>query len=70
MKATTIILFPFVAVWNLITFVFEVTGRIFAAIIGFLLLLVGVVLIFTVVGALIGIPLMVFGILLLIRSVF
>ena len=70
MKITTIIFFPFIIIWKLITFIFELTGRIIAAIIGFVLLIFGLILTFTVVGAIVGIPLMLFGILLLVRSVF
>jgi len=70
MRATTIIFFPFIALWKLITFIFELTGRVFAAIFGFIFLIVGIFFTFTVVGAIIGIPLMLFGILLLVRSVF
>ncbi len=70
MRATTVIFFPFIALWKLITFIFELTGRLFACIFGFLILIVGMFFTFTVVGAIIGIPLMLFGILLLVRSIF
>ena len=70
MRATKVLFFPFIALWKLISIIFELTGRLFAAIFGFILLFIGVFFTFTVVGAIIGIPLMLFGILLLIRSVF
>jgi hypothetical protein len=61
---------PFVAVWNLLTWILNLTGRIVAGVIGFVLMIVGIVLTITIIGAPIGIPLIVFGFMLMVRSVF
>ena len=64
------IFWPFVALWNLLAFILKTTGRIVGAIIGLLLMVVGVVLTVTILGAPIGIPLAIFGFLLVLRSLF
>lgn len=69
-KRTPWILWPFVALWRLITWILELTGRLVAAILGFVLMVVGVILTVTVVGAVIGLPLIIFGFMLMIRSIF
>ena len=61
---------PFVALWKLIAGIVTVTGRLVAVILGLVLLIVGLIVSLTVVGAIVGIPLMIFGILLGIRGLF
>ena len=61
---------PFVAVWRLVTWVFELTGRLVAVILGLVLILVGTLLSLSVVGAVIGVPIGGFGILLVLRGLF
>jgi hypothetical protein len=63
-------LWPFAALWDLLAFVLKLTGRLIAAILGLALMAVGVLLTTTVVGAPVGIPILILGFLLLIRSVF
>ncbi len=70
MKAENLILFPFIAIWKLITFIFEMTGRLIAFIIGLIVLILGACLTATVLGAIIGIPMIVVGVLLIVRSFF
>lgn len=50
--------------------ILKLTGRLVAVILGLVLLIVGVVLCFTVIGAIIGIPLVVFGSALILRGLF
>jgi hypothetical protein len=69
-KRTPWILWPFVAMWRLITWILELTGRLIAAVLGFVLMVVGVLLTVTVIGAVVGLPLIVFGFMLMIRSIF
>ena len=69
-KRTPWILWPFVALWNLITWILQLTGRLVAAVLGLALTIVGAVLTVTVVGAVVGLPLIVFGLMLMIRSIF
>lgn len=64
------LLWPFVAIWDLLTFILEMTGRLLAIVLGFVLLLVGVLLSITVIGACLGIPLAIFGFLLMMRGIF
>ena len=63
-------LWPFYAVWRLVTFVLAATGRVVCAVLGLVLIAAGVVVTLTVVGAPIGIPLATLGFLLLVRAVF
>ncbi len=63
-------LWPFVALWKLITTVVEMTGRLVALILGLVLILVGVLISLTIVGAIVGIPLAIVGILLFLRGIF
>jgi hypothetical protein len=64
------LLWPFYAVWRLLTLILAVTGRIICAFLGLALMAAGVAITLSVVAAPIGIPLIVFGFLLLIRALF
>lgn len=63
-------LWPFVMVWDLLAMVLNVTGRLLAAVLGVALMVIGIVLIVTIVGAPLGIPFVILGLLLMIRSIF
>lgn len=69
-KRIPILLWPFYAIWRVVTFVFELTGRIICALIGLALMAAGVAITVTVVAAPIGIPIAAFGFLLLVRALF
>ncbi len=64
------ILWPLVALWRLLAGIVEMTGRFVAILVGFVLLVVGGILTLTIVGAIVGIPLALFGISLMLRGVF
>jgi hypothetical protein len=64
------LLWPFWAVWKLMTTLFGLLGRLAAFAIGVALMIVGGVLTITVVGAFVGIPLALVGLLLVMRSLF
>ena len=64
------ILWPFYAIWKLLTFILEITGRILCAILGIGLMAAGVAITLSIVGAIIGIPLTAFGFLLTVRALF
>ncbi|KAA3642158.1 MAG: hypothetical protein DWQ07_24235 [Chloroflexi bacterium] len=70
MKKTLWFLWPFVVVWNLLAAILKMTGRLVAAILGLVFIIVGFILTVTVVGAIVGIPLAAFGFLLMLRSIF
>lgn len=63
-------LWPFWAIWRLVVWIVELTGRLVAVILGLLLMIAGVIVSITIVGLPIGIPLVIFGFLLLIRGLF
>jgi phage-related protein len=63
-------LWPFAALWRLITTIVEMTGRFVAMILGLVFILVGGVVSLTIVGAIVGIPLAIVGILLFLRGIF
>ncbi|MGA9405667.1 MAG: hypothetical protein WBW71_00915 [Bacteroidota bacterium] len=69
-KRTPILLLPFVIVWSLFSFFMRLTGRVVAGISGFIFMIIGIGLSVTLVAAPVGIPLAVFGFLLMLRSVF
>jgi hypothetical protein len=61
---------PFVAFWKLLAGFLTLTGRLIGVILGFVLMIVGLVMIVTVILVPVGIPLLAFGSLLVIRSMF
>ena len=61
---------PFRALWRLVTGILEITGRLVAVVLGLAFLIVGAILSATVIGALVGMPLAFFGILLILRGLF
>jgi len=63
-------LWPFVAIWKLLAVIVELTGRFVAMALGIVFILVGVIVSLTIVGAIVGIPLAVVGLLLLLRGMF
>ena len=64
------IFWPIAAVWDLLAFVLRLTGRLVSGVLGLLFLLGGALLSFTIVGAPIGVPFAVVGLLLLVRAIF
>ena len=64
------LLWPFYAVWRLLTFFLKALGRPLCAVLGLALMAAGVAITLSVVAAPIGIPLAAFGFLLLIRAIF
>jgi hypothetical protein len=65
-----IILWPFKLIWQLLSGILQLTGRLVAVVLGLVVLIVGAVLSATGLGACIGIPLMAFGALLIARGLF
>lgn len=63
-------LWPFTAIWRLLATIVELTGRFVAMLIGIVLVLVGVIVSLTVIGAIVGIPLALIGFLLFLRGLF
>ena len=65
-----ILLWPFYAIWRLLTFILKLGGRIVCALIGVAFMAAGVAITITVLAAPIGIPMAAFGFLLVIRALF
>jgi hypothetical protein len=63
-------LWPFAALWKLIAVIVEMTGRFLAMVLGIVFIIVGVIISLTIVGAIVGIPLAIIGLLLLLRGMF
>jgi hypothetical protein len=63
-------LWPFAAIWKLLAIIVEMTGRFLAMVIGILLILAGILVSLTIVGAIIGVPLAIIGFLLVFRGIF
>jgi len=64
------ILWPFYAIWKLLTLILELLGRILCALAGIAFMATGVAISLSVIGAPLGVPLAAFGFLLTIRSLF
>ncbi|CAN5439968.1 hypothetical protein BH10CHL1_BH10CHL1_49180 [soil metagenome] len=69
-NSTPWILWPFVALWRLLAGILALTGRLLGVVLGLVLLIVGFVISLTVIGAVIGIPLIALGLLLMVRGLF
>ncbi len=65
-----ILLWPFYAIWRFLTFVLEVVGRLLCALLGIGLMVGGVAITLSIIGAPVGIPLASLGFLLLVRAIF
>ncbi|HEY5644070.1 MAG TPA: hypothetical protein VIS31_14470 [Woeseiaceae bacterium] len=65
-----ILLWPFYAIWRLVTLVLELVGRMLCAVLGLGIMAAGVAITISVVAAPIGIPLAIFGFLLIVRALF
>ncbi len=65
-----ILLWPFYAIWRFLTFILNIVGRLLCAILGLALMMGGVAVTLSVVGAPVGIPLAALGLLLLARALF
>ncbi|MGE4283860.1 MAG: hypothetical protein AB7G87_09090 [Clostridia bacterium] len=65
-----ILFLPFIAIWKLIELIIEMTGRLAAVILGLVLMIIGIILSVTIVGAFAGVPLAILGFTMMIRGFF
>ena len=63
-------LWPFAAIWKLLAVIVELTGRLVAMILGIVLIIIGLLVSLTIVGAIVGIPLAIVGLLLFLKGMF
>lgn len=69
-KKAPCLLWPVAAIWRLFALVAKTVGRLVTIIFGLVLIAIGVIFSFTIIGLIIGVPLMTFGFLLLVRGIF
>jgi hypothetical protein len=62
------LLWPFVALWRLVAWIIRLTGRFVAVLLGVVFMIVGLLISLTIVGAIVGIPLGLLGLLLVVRG--
>jgi hypothetical protein len=65
-----VLFWPFTAFWKLVGSIMNLTGRLIAVILGFSFLIIGIILSFSIIGAIIGIPLVILGFTMIIRGFF
>lgn len=65
-----ILFLPFVWLWQLVSLILGLTGRLLAVLFGFVLLVLGLLVTLTVIGAIIGIPMLIVGMALIVRGLF
>ncbi len=63
-------LWPFAALWQLIATIVGMTGRFVAMVLGLVFILVGVIVSLTLIGAIVGIPMAIIGLLLFLKGIF
>ena len=63
-------LWPFTALWQLLATIVGLTGRFVAMVLGLVFIIVGVIVSLTVVGAIVGIPMAIIGLLLFLKGIF
>ncbi|NMM63433.1 hypothetical protein HBE96_12230 [Clostridium sp. P21] len=64
------ILWPFKIILSLISSIITLTGKAIGIILGLVIMILGMAATVTIVGGIIGIPLIIFGLLILIKSIF
>ena len=69
-RGTPWYLWPFAALWRLIATIVELTGRFVAMVLGLVFIIVGVIVSLTLIGAIVGIPMAIIGLLLFLKGIF
>lgn len=69
-RRTSLLLLPLVLIWRLVSMLVQITGILLALLIGFIFMVVGVALSMTVVGAVIGVPLLFLGVMITLRAIY
>jgi hypothetical protein len=59
-----------VALWKLIAGIVEFTGRFVAMVLGIVFMIVGAIVSLTIIGAIVGVPLAIIGLLMFLRGIF
>ena len=69
-KSVPWFLWPFIALWKLLSLVLIITGRVLFIILALGLMIIGIALTMTAAGAPLGIPIAILGLLLMVRGIF
>jgi len=69
-RSTPWFLWPFAMLWEFVTWILRLTGRLLAIVVGLVLMTVGVLISLTIIGAILGVPLALVGFLLALRGLF
>lgn len=69
-RRTPILLWPIILAWRLVTYIVKLTGILLALVLGVILMFVGWILISSILGAVIGVPLFLLGLLLTVRALY
>lgn len=69
-KATPWFMWPFAVLARLVSGIIGLTGRFVALVLGIVLMILGLIFTITFLGAIIGIPVFIFGLLLVYRALF
>ncbi|MBX7258114.1 MAG: hypothetical protein K1Y02_17265 [Candidatus Hydrogenedentes bacterium] len=69
-RRTPILLWPIILAWRLVTYIVKLTGILVALVLGVIFMFVGWILISSVIGALIGVPLFILGLLITVRALY
>ena len=69
-RKVPLLLWPFYALWLLVSFILIITGRLLVVVLGGALMVAGAALTLLVISAPVGIPLFLLGLLLVIRGIF
>ncbi len=64
------LLWPFAMLWHLLAAIVGLTGRFIAMVLGLVFICVGVIVSLTLIGAIVGIPMMIVGLLLFLKGLF
>lgn len=65
-----VLFWPFKMLWSFVGVVFLAIGKLMSLLLGLLITVIGAVLCATLVGAIVGIPLVILGVTMMIRSLF
>lgn len=65
-----VLFWPFKMLWSFVGVVFLAIGKLMSLLLGILITVIGAVLCATLVGAIVGIPLVILGVTMMIRSLF
>ncbi|MBQ3201243.1 MAG: hypothetical protein IJB22_04905 [Clostridia bacterium] len=65
-----VLFWPFKMLWSFVGVVFLAIGKLMSLLLGLLITVIGAVLCATLVGAIVGIPLIILGVTMMVRSLF